>query len=144
MHVYLTKYKFFLHKGTLPRTPVKGLPLDPTRDPIGGPGPYSWVLALRTWCFLQAIPKSWKPCGWGGWLLLLPFSFLTLNSSIRWQSLKSLKTKTKQKTAFEFISIKWPIYWNVKNISTYMVAFICSLYTKLVESFTFFSLMYCF
>ena len=55
--------QIFLHKGALPWTPVKGFPLDPIRDPIGGPGPHSWVLALRTWYFsLQAIPKSWKPC----------------------------------------------------------------------------------
>ena len=48
---YLTKYNLFLHKGALPWTPVRALPLDPIRDPIGGPRPHSWVLALRARCF---------------------------------------------------------------------------------------------
>ena len=59
---YLTKNKFSYTRGRCLGPLSRVFPQDPIRDPIGGPGPYSWVLALRTWCFsLQAIPKSWKP-----------------------------------------------------------------------------------
>ena len=63
MHSTSPKTNFSYTRGRCLRPLSRAFPLDPIRDAIGGPGPHSWVLALRTWCFsLQAIPKSWKPC----------------------------------------------------------------------------------
>ena len=61
--LYLTKYKCSYTRGHCLGPLSRALPLDPTKGPIGGPGPHSWVLVLRARCFsLQAFPKSWKPC----------------------------------------------------------------------------------
>ena len=82
-------------------------PLDPTRGPIGGPGPHSWVLALRTRCFsLQAIHKIRHKIVWRLFFILSLKLFT--DSPLEWHfypKITSLKTPSTSLDSFQPYSV---------------------------------------